>query len=105
MYKPRHMVLRMMRGMEIAMRKYFVFFSVCVLAGCQGANVTSVVRESGESGSSKMLRCVSLNTSSEEAVNADLKKYDGWKMVYASEYTTANKSNTAAVVCFEKPYP
>lgn len=50
------------------------------------------------------LRSRTQNTGSEQAVNDDLKQYDGWKMVYASEYTTANKSNTAAVMCFEKPF-
>jgi len=51
-----------------------------------------------------MTRCVDITTSSENSMNAALKKYDGWKMFYVSEYTTSNKSATAAVVCFEKPY-
>ncbi|MBK8102644.1 MAG: hypothetical protein IPK30_05025 [Cellvibrionales bacterium] len=86
------------------MKRVLVLCAVSLLAGCQGANVTSQIRESGETGSSKMIRCTALNTGSEQSVNDDLKQYDGWKMVYASEYTTANKSNTAAVMCFEKPY-
>lgn len=86
------------------MKRVFILCAVSLLSGCQGANVTSQIRESGETGSSKMIRCAALNTGSEQAVNEDLKQYDGWKMVYASEYTTANKSNTAAVMCFEKPY-
>jgi hypothetical protein len=28
-------------------------------------------------------------------------KYDGWKLVYISEYTTQNKTGTDAAVCFE----
>ena len=86
------------------MKVIAILCGVVLLAGCQGANVTSQIRESGEPGSSKTIRCSALNTGSEQAVNDDLKQYDGWKMVYASEYTTANKSNTAAVMCFEKPF-
>ncbi len=29
-------------------------------------------------------------------------KYDGWKMVYVSEYTTDHKVGTSASVCFER---
>jgi len=50
-------------------------------------------------------RCVDFVTGNEEEVNAALKKYDGWKVVYASEYTTGNKATTSMVMCFEKPYP
>jgi len=30
-------------------------------------------------------------------------KYDGWKLIYISEYTTGNKLGTDAAVCFERP--
>lgn len=89
---------------EHKLKIFYLFIAVLLLAGCSGANVTSQIRESGEQGSSKMLRCVSISTSSDDSVNQELKKYDGWKMVYVSEYTTSNKANTAAVVCFEKPF-
>jgi len=86
------------------MKKLITLLLAILLAGCSGANISSHVRESGEAGSSKMLRCINLTTGNEQDVNAQLKKYDGWKMVYTSEYTTENKSTTEAVVCFEKPY-
>jgi len=35
-------------------------------------------------------------------MNEDLETYDGWKMIYVSEYTTTNKVNTSIVMCFEK---
>jgi hypothetical protein len=85
------------------MRTLTLLLFVLFLTGCFGANITSHVRESGEDGSSKVLRCVGLKTGSENKVNAKLAQYDGWKMVYVSEYTTPNKANTASVVCFEKP--
>ena len=86
------------------MKKVLSIGVVILLTGCAGANISSQSRESGEPGSSKMMRCVDLSTGSEQKVNAKLKKYDGWKMIYTSEYTTGNKSTTAAVMCFEKPY-
>ena len=85
------------------MKWFLLVASILFLTGCSGANVTSQMRESGEPGSSKMTRCVSVSTSSDDSVNQELKKYDGWRMVYVSEYTTSNKANTAAVICFEKP--
>ena len=30
-------------------------------------------------------------------------KYDGWRMVYISEYTTGHKFGTSGVICFERP--
>ncbi|MCF6217403.1 MAG: hypothetical protein L3J62_00660 [Gammaproteobacteria bacterium] len=86
------------------MKKIITLSLVILLTGCVGANISSLSRESGHEGSNLMMRCVDMSTSSERAMNANLKKYDGWKMVYASEYTTSNKSATAAVMCFEKPY-
>jgi len=33
-----------------------------------------------------------------------LQEFDGWKMVYVSEYTTGNQLNTKGIMCFEKEY-
>jgi len=76
---------------------------VLFLTGCAGANISSQVRESGTDGSNMQTRCVNYTTGNDAKTNTILKQYDGWKMVYASEYTTPNKSNSAAVMCFEKP--
>ena len=73
-----------------------------ILSGCAAANISSQSRASGEEGSSKMIRCTSINTGND--TDSELKKYDGWKAVYISEYTTGNKASTSAVLCFEKPY-
>lgn len=108
------------------MGRTWVWGLAILLGGCAGANISSQVRESGEPGSNKMLRCVDIETGrfnsgptrayrnvhetvpSGEIVaiengNEVLKQYDGWKLVYVSEYTTENKRNSAAVMCFEKP--
>lgn len=73
------------------------------LTGCAGANISSQVRESGTEGSNMMTRCANYSTGDDEDTNEILKKYDGWKLIYISEYTTDNKTDTAAVMCFEKP--
>jgi len=36
------------------------------------------------------------------AMDSFFSKYDGWKLVYISEYTTGNKIGTDAAVCFER---
>jgi hypothetical protein len=86
------------------MKKLFLVAAIVALCGCAGANISTQMRESGEPGSSKMLRCVDLSTGNFDNTNATLQKYDGWKLVYMSEYTTANKISAAVVMCFEKPY-
>ncbi|MBV7299934.1 hypothetical protein [Enterovibrio paralichthyis] len=71
------------------------------LVACSGANVTSQIRDFDKQSSSKMIRCETFGTGS-SSTNEKLEKYDGWSMVYASEYTTENKSTTEMTMCFEK---
>ncbi len=85
------------------MKQVVTLGMVVLLTGCAAANISSQVRESGSEGSSMMTRCVEFSTGNEGTANSKLQKYDGWKMVYVSEYTTPNKVNSAAVMCFEKP--
>jgi hypothetical protein len=84
------------------MNRLIIVGFVTLLAGCTGANISSQARESGDPGSSKMIRCIDISTSDETKSNARLQQYDGWKMVYISEYTTPNKTDSAMVMCFEK---
>ncbi|RJX72825.1 hypothetical protein DZ860_06610 [Vibrio sinensis] len=72
-----------------------------LLAGCSGANVTSQLRALDTNSPEKVLRCESFSTGS-SSVNETLEQYDGWAMVYASEYTTDNKTTTEMTMCFEK---
>jgi hypothetical protein len=85
------------------MKKVVTLGMVLLLTGCAAANISSQVRESGSEGSSMMTRCVEFNTGNDSTTNSKLQQYDGWKMVYISEYTTPNKVDSAAVMCFEKP--
>ena len=76
---------------------------IFLLAGCSEANISSQVRESGVSGSNMLTRCANFTTGDDEDTNEVLKQYDGWKMIYVSEYTTDNMNNSESVMCFEKP--
>ncbi len=76
-----------------------------ILAGCQAAVITSAKWDSGlsVSGSSSIeTRCQDIDMRDNESMAKLFPKYDGWKMVYVSEYTTGNKLGTSSAVCFER---
>ena len=50
-----------------------------------------------------MTRCEEVDMRSNSEMNKLFQKYDGWRMIYISEYTTGNKIGTSGSVCFEKP--
>ena len=72
-----------------------------VISGCSAANVRSEMRMSSEN-SNMETRCVRLDMRSQSDMDTLLKKYDGWRVFYISEYTTANKLGTDSSVCFER---
>ena len=74
------------------------------IAGCAPAIISSHLREPTGAETSMQTRCVDFITGRDLEVNSELSQYDGWKIVYASEYTTGNKTTTSMVLCFEKPY-
>ena len=79
--------------------------AACIaLSGCQSAVISSTKWDSGASVASHTIetRCHELDMRNDEEMKAKLTKYDGWKMVYVSEYTTGNKMGTSGVVCFER---
>lgn len=79
-----------------------LFFAGCVfMTGCQAANVTSAKWDSNLSGDKAQTRCERVDMRNPSEMDAIFKKYDGWKLVYISEYTTRNKMGTDAAVCFE----
>jgi hypothetical protein len=85
------------------MKKLLAITLAATLTGCAGANISSQIRDNGNTGPSMQTRCLDFSTGSSDSMNKELVKYDGWKLAYVSEYTTPNKSSTAAVMCFEKP--
>ena len=78
--------------------------SVLLITGCAPANVAVALREASDDNPSMQTRCIDFETGKDSKVNGELKQYDGWKVVYASEYTTGNKTTTSMVMCFERPY-
>ena len=72
------------------------------LTGCAPANITSARWDSGVSGASAQTRCEQVDMRSKSEMNAVFTKYDGWKLIYISEYTTGNRVGTDAAVCFER---
>ena len=82
-----------------------VFIVTLILAGCQAAVITSAKWDSGLSaagGSSIETRCQEIDMRDNDAMAKLFPKYDGWKMVYVSEYTTDHKIGTSSAVCFER---
>lgn len=77
-------------------------FTCLVMAGCQPANVIAVKWDTGLSGDKAQTRCEQLDMRDNAEMDAVFKKYDGWKLVYISEYTTGNKLGTHGAVCFER---
>ena len=72
-----------------------------VISGCSAANVRSEMRTSN-SDSNMETRCVELDMRSQSDMDETLKKYDGWRAFYVSEYTTGNKVGTDGCICFER---
>ena len=78
-----------------------VILACSVLAGCTGANITSAKWDSGIGGTVQT-RCEQLDMRNNAAMQATFAKYDGWKLIYISEYTTPNRVGTDAAVCFQR---
>lgn len=86
------------------MKKLLILIpATCViLAGCQPANIIASKWDSGISGTNALTRCEQVDMRNKAEMDAALTKYDGWKLIYISEYTTAHKVGTDAAVCFER---
>lgn len=86
------------------MKKTFILllFICAVLAGCAPANITASKWDSGLSGATVQTRCEEVDM----RVNSDMEnvfsKYDGWKLIYVSEFTTANRFGSVGTACFER---
>lgn len=72
------------------------------LAGCSAASITAAKWDSGLTGANAKTRCEHVDMRSQHDMDAVFAKYDGWKLIYVSEYTTGNKIGTDAAVCFER---
>ncbi len=72
------------------------------LVGCAPANLTSAKWDSGLTGANAQTRCEKVDMRDRAEMEKAFTKYDGWKVIYISEYTTSNKFGTDAAVCFER---
>ncbi len=80
-----------------------ILLLVCViLAGCAPANITAVNWDTGISDDTLQTRCVRVDMRDQNAMSQVFAKYDGWKLVYLSEYTTGHKVGTDGSVCFQR---
>jgi hypothetical protein len=70
--------------------------------GCSPANITAVKWDSAIPTTNAQTRCEQVDMRSRSEMEKTFTKYDGWKLVYLSEYTTSNKFGTDAAVCFER---
>lgn len=82
-------------------KSLIVVSATLMLSACSGANVTSQMRDFNAQNPNSQTRCTTFSTGT-DAANKALAAYDGWTMVYASEYTTDNKTTTEMTMCFEK---
>lgn len=78
------------------------FLACVLLEGCAPANITSAKWDSAISGSNAQTRCERVDMRNRSEMDVIFPKYDGWKLVYISEYTTPNLLGTDAAVCFER---
>ncbi len=72
------------------------------LASCAPANIIQSQWDTGVSGADAQTRCDHVDMRDKEEMDAVFSKYDGWKLIFVSEYTTQHKIGTDAAVCFER---
>lgn len=81
----------------------FPLGALCLsLCACEGANIAAAKWDSGFNGPNLQTKCEEVDMRSNSDMEEVFKKYDGWKLVYISEYTTGHKTGTHGVACFEK---
>jgi hypothetical protein len=74
-----------------------------LLSGCAPANISSVMRESDGNNQYMQTRCAVADMRDKAEMDRVFTQYDGWRMIYLSEYTTGNRFGTVGAVCFERP--
>jgi len=79
-----------------------VFLAFVLLVGCAPANITSAKWDTGSVAGNTQVRCEQVDMRHKQEMEKVFPKYDGWKFIYISEYTTGNRLGTDAVVCFER---
>jgi len=75
--------------------------AIATLWGCAPANIASAKWDSAWT-SKTQTRCERVDMRSKPEMDQTFAKYDGWKLIYVSEYTTPNRFGTDGVACFER---
>jgi uncharacterized OsmC-like protein len=84
-------------------RLLIVVSLLCVaVMGCSGANISSVLRQSNLDAGYVQTRCERCDMRDADELKRLFERYDGWQVLYISEYTTGNLVGTRGVVCFER---
>ncbi len=86
------------------MKRLLIAVSLLCVAviGCSGANITSRLRQPRLQGGDVQTRCERCDMRDADELKRVFEKYDGWQVLYISEYTTGNLVGTSGVVCFER---
>ncbi len=72
------------------------------ITACAPANIVASKWESGMHSPNIETRCEEVDMRSNAEMGKLFAKYDGWKLIYISEYTTGNRIGTDAAACFER---
>jgi hypothetical protein len=91
-------------GGDIMKKIIFAVLILGAVTGCQPAIIASSMRASDRENGSMETRCETADMRDASEIKQATVKYDGWRMVYVSEYTTGNRFGTVGVICFERPY-
>ena len=73
------------------------------LTGCQPAIISATMRDSDTTAVDLQTRCEPSDMRDVAEMQKVMSKYDGWRLIYVSEYTTGNRFGTVGVLCFERP--
>jgi hypothetical protein len=73
-----------------------------VIIGCSGANIASRLRQSPLESGFVQTRCERCDMRDANELKTLFEKYDGWQVLYISEFTTPNIIGSNGVVCFER---
>ena len=71
------------------------------ITGCAPANIASQMRTHSDN-NNMTTRCIEVDMRNQKEMDKLFAKYDGWRVLYISEYTTDNLFGTSGSVCFEK---
>lgn len=73
-----------------------------ILAACAPAHIVSAKWDTGVEAVNAQTRCERVDMRDKSEMDKTFPRYDGWKLIYISEYTTGNRFGTDAAVCFER---